>query len=94
LSVKIFRGPSDEDVVFDIDLDIPSDLISISEDREKFPSDTTFFGEVRIMAQIENIDFSEKTILRVRAYRGEDEVRLGSIIVNLISNREPSSVKQ
>jgi len=76
-TVKVFM-PGDDD-------DTPSAIFELSPQADMIPppSDEFMMRETHFMFEVPCVIIKEEGRIRVRAYRGDDEIRLGSMAVSL-----------
>jgi hypothetical protein len=85
--IKIFRSDQDEPL-FLLEADIESiPNIAMAVPLPNIDPDPINFMQMGIMAQMQGIVISEPCILKVRAFVGDDEIRLGTLQI-LCGNQE------
>lgn len=82
--IKIFMpGQDDDDPIAVFNLEVQPDMIPP-------PRDEFTFNEFRLFFEAPGVPIMQEGRVRVRAYRGDSEIRLGALMVGLNPNAETS----
>lgn len=88
VEVKIFMPENDDDS--------PAATLAINPQPDMIPppSDEFIFRENRLLFEMAGVIISQEGRIRVRAFRGDDEIRLGSLTVALNQPTQPEPTTQ
>lgn len=80
VSIRIVKDRPEEEILFNADIEVPQFVPAAATQADP---ETLTFTELRIHGNFENVEFTEACQLKVRAYVGEDEIRLGALRVKI-----------
>jgi hypothetical protein len=86
--IKVFMpGKEDDDPAIQVGFEPQADMIAPPT------TDEFTFREARVFVEMPNVAIEKEGLIRVRAYRGDDEVRLGALVVTVNPVAEGEQVK-
>ncbi len=84
VSIRIFRSDGDE-LLFEASAEFPPTPSDLSSDTSSFGDENSLsFIELFVPARMQNLVITQDCAIKVRAFIGDDEIRLGSIVVSFV----------
>jgi hypothetical protein len=88
--ISVFRSDEAEPI-FSMEGHIPANEETLFEDTLDIEGGSVRFHQMIVPVHLQGIEVNESFRLKVRAFVGEDEIRLGSLKVNLMQSEAEES---